>query len=257
MVYDTDSGLVYTETVVSASSSACSCLKLHDCQGKKPYKTTHHSGARRMGRMISKNILRKLDLLNAESVRTAPVWLVEKLWNMIKKEELDSVRMWQIFLHSAYKDQLERDRKWSGGCRKCLPHLPAMLKSADSASSVWLTDLNLGDAGLAWLQPEHLLCIAELRNVRHISLTGNADLAFNDRILRAWAKAAERKGAFSKLEALFVESHHKMQRDALTHWSLGYLRYFPLLETICLRYSVMESKYTYAGTRIGCFVSGR
>lgn len=271
MPYDRESGVAYSETIITKQQATCTCDTVHSAAGIPPrLGARHRHGTRSMQATLTRALLRNRALLTPSSLLTAPDRLTDRLWSALVQSALVSVHVWQIFAARNHPG-IDRVKRWRWGCRACLPTiLPRNLAAADSASGAWLTDLNLGqDPDIS--EAELAISIPPLHNLRRLSLcTRN----FSDRVLRAWAEAAAaaaaaspepHKGAFGRLEALLVEwpvrrpGPRAPPDDAnppkLSQWSPTYLRHFPRLEIYALRgYGLGEKSGTQPATRVQNFV---
>ncbi|KAK5125165.1 hypothetical protein LTR85_000841 [Meristemomyces frigidus] len=260
MGYDADSGLVYTETMMSAKP--CNCLSIHQSHGAGlvPVIHTRNQSARSMQDMVTTHILRNLKGLRTTTLAVTlggnPL-LLDKLWAEIKKRSLDTLHVWQTFaqIEGVSIDQV---RHWKWQCPRCLfSRLPQMLQLADSPSLAWVTDLTLEDR----ITSHDLLQVSKLRNVRNLHFYGNtkSNKGFTDAVFRSWADAAQQSHAFPELESVTVDAPRYNDRGIsnITHWSLGQLWKFPALAIFRLRGFRIDDKDMMDQQRIGSFVRKR
>ncbi|KAK4549220.1 hypothetical protein LTR36_007678 [Oleoguttula mirabilis] len=261
MVYDADSGLVYSETTISAK--ACDCLSLHRSDGAQFIRSAtaaHGQGALKLHATVTTHILRNLKGLRAAAVASSlgshPL-LVDKLWVEIKNSSLDTLHAWQTFVQIKDVD-VDQVRYWKWHCARCWSFgVPKLLELADSHSFAWLTDVTLDDR-----IPSHdLIQVSELRNLRNLHLQGSTRLneGITDPVFRAWADAARHEHAFPMLKAISIDSSRLGGRSLsnITHWSLGQMWKFPSLALFRISGFRFESKYTTDQQRIGSFVRRR
>ena len=264
MGIDADSGLVYSETVVSAKP--CTCLlesfnqyKIATAVPFLPTTPPNRQGAPSLQETALSNILRNVEALRSDdlvAVLGSASLLVDKLWHLIKMHHLDSLQVWKAFAHLNRTD-VDRVREWyqwEYDCWRCLLlNLPRVVKLADSPT--WLSDLHL-ECSNRKLRPQDLMHITKLSNVRKIRLicSNRAGEGFTDRVFEAWADAAKTEGAFPRLQAIVLEARSGGELN-VTHWSLGKLWCFPVLEVFGLAGFSMHSQHT--SKRIGSFVPGR
>ena len=265
MGFDTASGLVYSETVVSAKP--CRCLS----DSSDPYfdryaATTSKSptskspilrlqGAQSLQDIATANILRNADGLRGDDLTTVlgtNLLLVDKLWRNIVSRRRDSLQVWKAFAHVNGVD-IDQVRDWNYECSRCLfSEFPRILDLTDSPTFAWLSNLTLGclDRGLRAQDLKH---VKKLRNVRNIRVFGSKrpGEGFTDHVFQVWADAAKTKGAFPILETIQLEARPGGERT-ITHWALGNLRNFPALRIFYLSGYSIHSQYT--SKRVGSFV---
>lgn len=270
MGYDAESGLVYTETTISAKP--CDCRSNSDGEKRDrafqaPYEldrsvaATYKQGVRPMQGMVTSQILCNLKSLRATALAThlgeSPL-LLDKLWSAVKGNALDTLRVWQTFaqVEGVSIERVREHRDWAYKCPRCGPtRLPQLLQLADNPSFAWLTDLSLDER----MTTHDLVQIPSLRNVRTLRLLTSIrrNAGFNDAVFKAWADAAKEGQAFTKLETIFVDARDpgSLYEVNITHWSLAQLWKFPALTHYRLRGFQIEDKYTADRYRIGNFVS--
>ncbi|KAK5135188.1 hypothetical protein LTR08_005575 [Meristemomyces frigidus] len=211
-------------------------------------------GARSLQDMATIRILRNIEGLRGDdlvAVLGPNPLLVDRLWRSIERENLDSLPVWQAFAHVQGVD-IGQVRYWDYDCRRCsFSRLPRLLELADNPTFAWLSNLTLGfsDRGL---RSQDFLHVPKLQNVRNIRVFGSKQHGegFTDRVFRAWADAAKKEGAFSRLRTILLEGRTGGQKN-VTHWSLGNLWCFPALEIFGLAGFGIQDMYT--AKCIGCF----
>jgi hypothetical protein len=101
----------------------------------------------------------------------------------------------------------------------------------------WLVVLTLEDLNLG---VDLLLSISQLRNVSFMSIFGQSrttpEPGLSDRIVRSWAHDVSDHGAFSRLEAIFLDGQANVTAATMQH-----LNSFPRLETFCLNMCGVKS----------------
>lgn len=240
MPYDPDSGLVYTETVVTASGGHCKSYKQHSdrCPGSKPKYEAPSGGVHSLGRIAMRRILCHLDLLEPAALNSVPLHFVERIWEAARRSSLDSVETWQLFAQTPLGTRTFV-RSWRISYRgDCHQHqLPHLVKVA-ALSDCWLTNLTLSNCEIP---VQALVSVAELHNLQNIHVHRTQDSVqgtFSDHVVKAWARAAKEDDAFTSLETIFVNG-----QKGITAGSLYHLSSFPKLDTFCAQSCGMPRKW--------------
>lgn len=83
MPYDPDTGLVYQETIVQKSRNPTSTLTR--CLGSRPRYCPPEEGAESLASASMRKLLCNLEMLDADSLGTVPLIVLEKLWKAITR----------------------------------------------------------------------------------------------------------------------------------------------------------------------------
>ncbi|KAI4167284.1 MAG: hypothetical protein LQ343_007328 [Gyalolechia ehrenbergii] len=162
------------------------------------------------------------------AIETLPVHLASQIWLEIKKSQLDSLRVWKIFV-SAFGNQLGKSlihkrvilRDPPSDLSECISHIV-------SPRFDWVTFLTLAHVPFSRTD---VIQVARLTNLGKLSLGphSNGDIGLDDSIVRAWSRAASEAKAFTKLRILTCRSHVN-----ITGQIFAYFQEFPALGLICV-----------------------
>ncbi|EMD00245.1 hypothetical protein BAUCODRAFT_30718 [Baudoinia panamericana UAMH 10762] len=229
MLFDEGSGLVYSERL----GSPCDCLRrfLRSAPGQHGrLRTRSPHGARKLYDMSTTRLLLKLANLDASCLVGVPPHLLDTLWTLIEHEKRDSLAVWKVFAQSAITSLKVRTREVTYTCTSCR-NLGGLLSLVTSPQTHWMTDITLDGKTL---EPTDVVLLADLHNVRQITVRSWTPCLVTDRILRSWSEAATNRGAFSMLECLTLRTCPRRQCEDLSTYALDHLHSFPKLDEVCI-----------------------
>jgi hypothetical protein len=223
MPFDQDSGLVFTEKIVSVQE--CSHPDKHHTRFRKAVKYGDH-GARSLMDMAKTTLFRNMKDLDKTSLEGLPLSVVERLWTWMSRSSSATLHAWQLFADTGHFDKNFVKRVEL----RCMR--PQCLASfASSTDIAWLTDLTIGFVAM---DTQASLSISEVPNLRSLDVQycrpDRGRSPFTDRIIGAWAHDASERGALSRLELLFINDE-----PAITMHTLQHLHRFPALSTFAVR----------------------
>jgi hypothetical protein len=137
--------------------------------------------------------------------------------------KLDSLHVWQIFAQSEIGQRdVVKDH------RTHVKSLDPIIQEVYHPACAWVTTLDIFTKDVASVD---LVRISELQNLRRFNMATDfptpSDQGFNDRVLKTWAEQAQEKGAFARLQSIFLHG------QGVGEWSLGRLTAFPALDEFC------------------------
>lgn len=196
-----------------------------------------------MNDIALRRLLCNLGQLDTELLRSLPEAIIDRLWTVIKRSNLDSLQLWQVFSQTHLGTRTFVRRVNTSG--RCERHSVSYYIDIAARPGRWLTNLCLSHGAYA---PEDLCRISRLANLRNIHLNGGnthhanydrtAGYQMTDRIVTAWADAARNEGALSMLQMIFIQGHKEV-----TTWSLRHLNAFPALDTFCTQACGLSRKH--------------
>lgn len=227
MPFDTESGLVYSERILTASIGRCRCpsrLKMTD-YGFLNGGNASREGTTSLYATALRRLLNNLDKLDFDSLDSVPATLVDQLWKEITRSQLDQLRVWQIFAHT-HLGQKTFVHTFNAASQCSLHSTFDVVLASASSSMRWLTNITLDDS----VSDIDFSKIPKLRNLRNIVIVGTkgSHHSFSDHLLHSWADAAKDTGCLDKLETIFLSG----QRE-ITIGSLEHLNSFLSLEIFC------------------------
>ncbi|KAK3623450.1 hypothetical protein LTR22_024381 [Elasticomyces elasticus] len=241
MVYEPESGLVYTETVLKS----CDCLpKIPDAPKDAPSKRR-----RTLYEMARRRLLDNIDKLGPDALAALPTALAERVWPASRRGQM-SVQLWKIMAQSQPDLVTGTPHRWEYICKSCR-RLPDVIQIADCSAFYWLCNLTLD---CNYVQAEELYRVPNLVNIRSVAVRGSRSCAVHDRVFRAWGDAAVERGAFSRLLTIAISytTRGPLLEDIAQF--LDRLRCFPALETLCVHdESTRFPRRTASGKRYGSF----
>lgn len=227
MPFDTESGLVYSEQVFTASTGRCRCPSRLNLAESDFLNCGHASreGPPSLYATALRRLLKNLDKLDVDSLDTVPATLIDKLWKEITRSHLDELRVWQIFAHT-HLGQRTFVHTFSAPSQCSLHSRFDYVLASASSSMRWLTNLTLDDS----VSDIDFSKIPKLRNLHNIVVMGTSSRyhGFSDYLLHSWADAAKETGCLNALETIFLSG-----QQGITVGSLEHLNAFPHLETFC------------------------
>ncbi|KAL8943269.1 MAG: hypothetical protein Q9216_001180 [Gyalolechia sp. 2 TL-2023] len=165
--------------------------------------------------------------ITTSAIETLPVHLASQIWREVKKSQIDSLRVWKIFV-SVFGKQLGKSLAYKRLVLRNPPSdLSECISHVVSPSFAWVTFLTLAHVSFSRTD---VVQVARLTNLGRLSLGpfSNGDLGLDDNIIRAWSRAASEAKAFAKLRILVCRSHFD-----LTSQIFAYFQEFPALGLFC------------------------
>jgi len=199
MVFDSESGLVYTEKV----QRRCNCLR----QSLEPSEKLVFSrdvslrGARTLWDMARCRLDENSNKLTPESLEAVPLALLECIWPICHLDII-TLQLWKIMAQGQPALVNGESHFWLYHCKSCR-RLPDIIQMSNCPSYHWLTDLRLVGG---YFSADDLFRIPDLRSIRSLVVQGSRDRDVTDRVFRAWAHAAIEQGAFTKLVSIAMHS---------------------------------------------------
>jgi hypothetical protein len=137
--------------------------------------------------------------------------------------KLDSLHVWRIFAQS----EIGQRHVLKDHCKR-FGSLENIVQQVYHPTCAWVTTLDIFTRDVADVD---LVRISDLQNLRRFHMATDMptsiDKGFSDRVLKTWAEQAQEKGAFARLQSMFLFG------QAVTKWSLGRLTAFPALDEFC------------------------
>ncbi|MCJ1481892.1 hypothetical protein MMC06_002052 [Schaereria dolodes] len=239
--FDPATGLIYSEII--CDTSPMSAAWVWATRGMLSDIVTFRSpgpGCATMQEMAIRRIIMHASSLVVESLDAVPWQVAKKLWQMILRQlvfsfvscevsanhrssDLDSLHSWKVFISSYPEDTGAPSLKH----RLQVIAKPRMLlneyyKPITSESFQWITFLTLSDITCSRNDLTQLSLLTNLGTLAIGRGVKAPETGLDDRIIRAWAEAANVTKAFSMLRVLVC----RWQKD-LTVLSLQYLARIP------------------------------
>jgi len=242
MVFDSESGLVYTETV----QKRCDCLRRSLQRNGKPKLPQDASSKHTptLWDMALRRLLANTNKLSPEALENMPIALLERIWPKYQQYHKISLPLWKVMAQGQPLLVNGMPHYWDYHCKSCR-RLPDIIQISDCHSYHWLTDLRLA-AG--YFSADDLFRIPNLRNLRSLVIQRgrvvqpSRECDVTDRVFRAWAYAAIEQGAFAKLVSIAIYSAFSGSAMVLEQ-----LQHFPALEVFCVYDSYRLKQSTTLG----------
>lgn len=226
--FDWGSGQVYTERTCKAESTAFTWVwKTRGTSNDFIHFINDGPGCSSLQAMSIRRFLSDTFNITTSTIETLPKHLASQMWDEIKRSQVDSLRVWKIFV-SVFGNQLGETLNHK---RIILPGQPSDLSEyithVVSPRFAWVTFLTLAHVPFSRTD---LIQVARLTNLGKLSLgpfDGHSGL--DDSIVRTWSRAASEANAFTKLRILVGRSCVN-----ITSKIFAYLQEFPALSLLCI-----------------------
>ncbi|KAL8893051.1 MAG: hypothetical protein Q9215_000056 [Flavoplaca cf. flavocitrina] len=177
-----------------------------------------------------RKVLAALYNLTPDLLQTLPLHLVRELWLEIERSQLDSLRTWKVFTSVFANQRNDRPVNKMLVLSESTTNLLECIMHIVSPSFQFITFITLSN--ISCLRND-LIQLSRLTNLGMLRITtgfpDSTGVSLEDRIIRAWGRAAAESGAFTKLRILVCK-----YQTHLTSEVFAYLRDFPALDVVVL-----------------------
>ncbi|KAL9107149.1 MAG: hypothetical protein Q9227_007929 [Pyrenula ochraceoflavens] len=242
--YDKDSGIVYTESLVTATPTSLDWTGNYATPSLVKPRLPHACGAASLLNTAKAVLARHMRWLTTEHLEAIPWIIGAQLWDEIVASRTESFHAWRVFA-TAYPEEFAVDSTKRFFMKIPAPGLPmgdyyAGLNASSSilGSTAYLVALRIAPKATSVAD---LVALAKIKNLAVLELTDpppglipeESRSMFDERIMRAWAEMAveSRQGrAFRELRVLLLGRQHEVSG----RWLFKYLQRFPKLGRIVL-----------------------
>lgn len=201
--YNYESGQVFTETTCKARKRTTPWYR-ESLGSAKLISSKSNEGTKTLRTTALQTLLKNLDLLDVESLRSVEWATGQELLSTIEESGLKSFAVWRIFTTRYFKDKPGNYKRHLSDANHELDIVIEDL-ARFSQGSPFLTFLTVNDC---LLLPQSYLKLSSLPNLAVLKLweTGRSDTpaSFNERILRGWQSSTVETVGFRSLRALEV-----------------------------------------------------
>ncbi|KAL8902228.1 MAG: hypothetical protein Q9192_000103 [Flavoplaca navasiana] len=230
--FDSETGQVYVETTCKAGSMTPDWT--WKSRGNLDCLTRSHnqagSGSSSLREISIRKVLAALYNLTPDLLETLPLPLVRELWLEIETSQLDSLRTWKVFASVFANQRNDRPVNKMLVLSESTTNLLECIMHIVSPSFQFITFLTLSNISCS---RRDLIQLSRLTNLGMLRITtgypDSTGVSLEDRIIRAWGRAAAESGAFTKLRILVSK-----YQTHLTSKVFAYLRDFPALDVVVL-----------------------